>query len=98
MLLQYGWAIPIVLAVVFYKFTLRVFFGMVIIPENKIGLVTKKFVLFGANKKLPDGKIIALNGEPGFQSDTLAPDFIGATGFGNIQLTTLPSLKFLKVK
>jgi uncharacterized membrane protein YqiK len=46
---------------------------MVIIPENKIGLITKKFVLFGANKSLPDGKIIALNGEPGFQAQTLAP-------------------------
>lgn len=61
------------LAVVFYKFTLRIFFGMVIIPEDKIGLVTKKFVLFGANKQLPDGKILALNGEAGFQADTLAP-------------------------
>jgi uncharacterized membrane protein YqiK len=46
---------------------------MVIIPEDKIGLVTKKFVLFGTNKSLPDGKIIALNGEPGYQADTLAP-------------------------
>jgi uncharacterized membrane protein YqiK len=46
---------------------------MVIIPEDKIGLVTKKFVLFGSNKSLPDGKIIALNGEPGFQAQTLAP-------------------------
>ena len=72
-IMQYAWmAIPL-LAIVFYKFTLRVFFGMVIIPEDKIGLVTKKFVLFGANKQLPDGKIIALNGEPGFQADTLAP-------------------------
>jgi len=65
-------AIP-VLAIIFYKFTLRVFFGMIIIPENKLGLVTKKFVLFGANKQMPDGKIIALNGEAGFQADTLAP-------------------------
>jgi uncharacterized membrane protein YqiK len=71
--LNYAWmAIPL-LALVFYKFTLRVFFGMVIIPEDKIGLVTKKFVLFGANRSLPDGKIIALNGEPGFQANTLAP-------------------------
>lgn len=71
--LSYAWlAIPL-LAIVFYKFTLRVFFGMVIIPEDKIGLVTKKFVLFGANRSLPDGKIIALNGEPGYQADTLAP-------------------------
>jgi uncharacterized membrane protein YqiK len=46
---------------------------MVIIPEDKIGLITKKFVVFGANKSLPDGKIIALNGEPGYQATTLAP-------------------------
>jgi uncharacterized membrane protein YqiK len=73
LILEWSWvAIPI-LAVVFYKFILRVFFGMVIIPEDKIGLVTKKFVLWGANKSLPDGKIIALNNEPGFQADTLAP-------------------------
>jgi uncharacterized membrane protein YqiK len=71
--LPYAWGIIPLLAIVFYKFTLRVFFGMVIIPEDKIGLVTKKFVLFGTNKQLPDGKIIALNGEPGYQADTLAP-------------------------
>jgi uncharacterized membrane protein YqiK len=71
--LSYAWMLIPLLAIVFYKFTLRVFFGMVIIPEDKIGLVTKKFVLFGDNKQLPDGKIIALNGEPGFQADTLAP-------------------------
>lgn len=71
--LNYAWVLIPILMVVFYKFVLRVFFGMVIIPEDKIGLVTKKFVLFGANKQLPDGKIIALNGEPGYQADTLAP-------------------------
>jgi uncharacterized membrane protein YqiK len=73
LLLGYAWALIPLLALIFYKSTLRVFFGMVIIPEDKIGLVTKKFVLFGGNKDLPDGKIIALNGEPGFQADTLAP-------------------------
>lgn len=72
-ILSYWWIIIPVLAIVSYKFIFRVFFGMVIIPENKIGLVTKKFVLFGANKSIPDGKIIALNGEPGYQADTLAP-------------------------
>ncbi len=46
---------------------------MVIVPEDKIGLVTKKFVLFGNNKELPDGRIIATNGEAGFQAKTLAP-------------------------
>jgi len=76
-LINYWWvAIPL-LAVVFYKFTLRVFFGMVIVPDGKIGVVTKKFVLFGSNKSLPDGTIIALNGEAGYQADTLAPGYLG---------------------
>ena len=46
---------------------------MVIVPENKVGLVTKKFVLFGSNKELPDGRIIATKGEAGFQAKALAP-------------------------
>ncbi|WP_264542674.1 MULTISPECIES: SPFH domain-containing protein [Flavobacterium] len=70
---SFWWLILIVFAVLFYKFVLRVFFGMVIVPEDKIGLVTKKFVLFGADKSLPDGRIIATKGEAGFQAQTLAP-------------------------
>jgi uncharacterized membrane protein YqiK len=68
----YLWVLPILLAVVFYKFTLRLF-GAVIIGENKIGIVNKRWVLFGQNRTLPDGKIIALNGEAGYQADTLGP-------------------------
>lgn len=71
--LAYAWLLPLLAAVIFYKFTLRFFFGMVIVPESKIGLVTKKFVLFGAHKELPDGRIIATLGEAGFQAKTLAP-------------------------
>lgn len=56
-----------------HKVILRVLFGMIIVPENRIGLVTKKFVLFGACRALPDGKIIATRGEAGFQARTLAP-------------------------
>ncbi|MEL1253997.1 SPFH domain-containing protein [Flavobacterium sp. DGU38] len=70
---SYWWIILILFAIVFYKFILRVFFGMVIVPEDKIGLVTKKFVLFGADKSLPDGRIIATKGEAGYQAKTLAP-------------------------
>ncbi|EKT4550592.1 flotillin family protein, partial [Flavobacterium psychrophilum] len=70
---SFWWIILIVLSVLFYKFVLRVFFGMVIVPEDKIGLVTKKFVLFGADKSLPDSRIIATKGEAGFQAQTLAP-------------------------
>ncbi|MFB9108569.1 SPFH domain-containing protein [Flavobacterium gyeonganense] len=70
---SYWWIILILFAIVFYKFILRVFFGMVIVPEDRIGLVTKKFVLFGADKSLPDGRIIATKGEAGYQAQTLAP-------------------------
>ena len=45
--LPYWWVIFPLLAIIFYEVVLRLF-GVVIIPEDKIGLVTKKFVLFGA--------------------------------------------------
>lgn len=70
--MNYWWIAAIVVCIVLYKFILRVIFGMVIIPENKVGLVIKKFVLFGANRRLPEGRIIALNGEAGYQVDPLA--------------------------
>jgi uncharacterized membrane protein YqiK len=65
--------VVLLFSLILYKVILRVLFGMVIVPENRIGLVTKKFVLFGANRSLPDGKIIATKGEAGFQARTLAP-------------------------
>ncbi|MDI3320803.1 SPFH domain-containing protein [Pinibacter soli] len=70
---SYWWIALILIFILFYKFILRMFFGMVIVPENRIGLVTKKFVLVGANRGLPDGRIIATKGEAGFQAQTLAP-------------------------
>jgi uncharacterized membrane protein YqiK len=48
-------------------------FGIVYVPDNRMGIVSKFFVLSGENKSLPDGKIVALNGEAGYQADTLAP-------------------------
>lgn len=72
-LLHYWYIIPILLSVIFYRAFLRIFLGIVIVPEDKIGLITKKFVLMGANRSLPDGKIIALNGEPGYQAKALGP-------------------------
>lgn len=64
--------IPAILFIVLYKLILRLF-GVVMIPEDCIGILNKKFVLVGTNRSLPDGKIIALNGEAGYQADTLAP-------------------------
>src|SRR6478609_10950787 len=72
-LISYWWVLLILLSLLLYKIILRVFFGMVIVPEDRIGLVTKKFVLVGANRGLPDGRIIATKGEAGFQAQTLAP-------------------------
>lgn len=69
------WALLIgvpLLCLVLYKVILRICFGVVIVPEDRIGLVTKKFVLFG-KQELPEGRIIAINGEAGFQAQTLAP-------------------------
>ena len=73
LIINYWWLSLILIFPLFYKFILRVFCGMVIVPENRIGLVTKKFVLVGANRELPDGRIIATKGEAGFQAKTLAP-------------------------
>jgi uncharacterized membrane protein YqiK len=66
------WIVPIVLILALNRFILRLI-GVVIVPEDRIGLVTKKFVLFGEHKEMPDGRIIAMKGEAGFQAKTLAP-------------------------
>ncbi|MFP5042629.1 SPFH domain-containing protein [Parasediminibacterium sp. JCM 36343] len=72
-ILDFWWLFLIIICIACYKLILRFLFGMVIVPEDKIGLVTKKFVLFGIDKALPDGRIIATKGEAGFQAKTLAP-------------------------
>lgn len=43
--------------------------GLVIIGEKEVGIVVKKF----ASTSLPAGHLIALNGEAGYQANTLAP-------------------------
>ncbi|MBI4087690.1 MAG: hypothetical protein HY434_02565 [Candidatus Liptonbacteria bacterium] len=71
-LVGFWWVVPLVALLVGYKLTLRVF-GVVMIGDDALGIVTKKFVVFGKNRTLPDGAIVALNGEAGIQADTLAP-------------------------
>lgn len=44
--------------------------GLVVVGDNEVGIVTKKF-----GKNLQPGEIIAINGEAGVQADTLAPDW-----------------------
>ena len=64
--------LAILLLLAFYR-PLLWLFGVIIVPDDSIGVVTKKFVIFGRNRNLPDGRIIALNGEAGYQADTLPP-------------------------
>jgi uncharacterized membrane protein YqiK len=47
--------------------------GVIMVPNDSVGVVTKKFALFGTHRDLPDGSIIALHGEAGYQANTLAP-------------------------
>ncbi|MGA3136954.1 MAG: SPFH domain-containing protein [Terracidiphilus sp.] len=73
LLIRYGWVIALILVLILHKMVLRVFFGTVIVSETQIGVVNKKWVIFGKHRTLPDGAIVALNGEAGLQADTLAP-------------------------
>jgi uncharacterized membrane protein YqiK len=47
--------------------------GVILVPDDSVGVMTKKFVILGKNRRLPAGRIIALNGEAGYQADTLPP-------------------------
>ncbi len=67
------WVPALLVALVLYRWVLRFLFGMVIVPEDRVGLVTKKFELFGKDKQLPDGRILAIRGEAGYQAKALAP-------------------------
>jgi uncharacterized membrane protein YqiK len=69
-LIAYQGALPYVGGALLVLFVLLS--GTVLVPNDSIGLVTKKFAVFG-KVSLPDGAIIALRGEAGQQADTLAP-------------------------
>jgi uncharacterized membrane protein YqiK len=47
----------------------RAVLGLVIINERQVGIVIKKF----SRRSLPPGQLVALNGEAGYQADTLSP-------------------------
>jgi uncharacterized membrane protein YqiK len=67
-----GGIVLLVIVAMFWKAFLWLF-GVIIVPDDSLGTVTKKFVIFGANRNLPDGQIVALNGEAGYQADSLPP-------------------------
>lgn len=63
--------IVVVVALVLLVILPSVTLGLVIISERQVGVVVKKFDL--KRRSLEPGKLIALNGAPGYQADTLAP-------------------------
>lgn len=67
-----GGVIAVILVIIFWRAALWLF-GVILIPDDSLGTITKKFVIFGANSKMPDGQIVALQGEAGYQADTLSP-------------------------
>jgi uncharacterized membrane protein YqiK len=67
-----GAVVVLLIAAFFWKSILSLF-GVIMVPDDSLGTVTKKFVLFGSNRRMPDGQIIALEGEAGYQADTLPP-------------------------
>ncbi len=56
-----------------FFFLLIFLLGLVVIRENQVGVVIKRFSWSG--KKLPEGRVIALEEEPGYQARTLGPGF-----------------------
>ena len=61
--------IPLVVVVLLLALAGPLVFGTVLIQERQVGIVVKRF---GA-RSLEAGCLIALNGEAGYQADTLAP-------------------------
>lgn len=62
-----AWAVG---GIVAFFLGFKFFTGLVIIPEDGIGIVVRKF-----GKALPPGRIIAVNGEAGYQAQTLGPGY-----------------------
>jgi uncharacterized membrane protein YqiK len=71
-LLSYWWIPVLLILVLAYRYVFQLM-GIVIVPEDRIGLVTKKFVLLGDKRELPAGRILATEGEAGYQAQTLPP-------------------------
>jgi uncharacterized membrane protein YqiK len=65
-------ALVVVVVLLFYRAVARLF-GVVIVPEDSVGIVNKRYVVVGQHRTLPAGAIIALKGEAGLQADALAP-------------------------
>lgn len=97
LLLTWGWILPVLLLIIFYRWTFKLF-GIWIIPEDKVGIVTKSFKLFGSNRKLKEGEIFACNGEAGIQADVLKPGVYFGYWIWQYRLDLEPLLEIQKGK
>ncbi|HLP03168.1 MAG TPA: SPFH domain-containing protein [Opitutaceae bacterium] len=60
--------------------------GLVVIRENRVGVVIKKF----ARTSLPAGQLVALDGEAGYQADTLPPGLHFGFWFWQFEVARIP--------
>ncbi len=60
--------------------------GVVIIRENQVGIIIKRF----SARSLPAGQLIALDGEAGYQADTLPPGVHFGYGFWQFRIIKSP--------
>ncbi|MEO6244046.1 MAG: SPFH domain-containing protein [Opitutaceae bacterium] len=61
-------------------------YGIVVIRENQVGVVVKKF----ARRNLAPGELIALHSEAGYQADTLPPGLHFGYGFWQFRVAKVP--------
>src|SRR5437762_8753237 len=87
--------VTVAIAVVAAILLIPTVLGMRVIPNNKVGIVEK---LWSARGSLPEGRLIAMNGEAGFQAELLR----GGVHFGyriwqyrvhKVRLTSVPQGK-----
>lgn len=86
------WIIISLALVALFALAPRFLFGLVVIDQTTVGIVIKKF----STRSLRDGDLIALNGESGYQADTLSPGwhfgyFIWQYQIIKAKLTIIPS-------
>lgn len=80
-----GWVECAVLAA-FALFFAPILLGLVVIREDQVGVVIRKF----ARRNLAPGELIALNGEAGYQADTLPPGLHFGYGFWQFRVAKVP--------
>lgn len=86
------WFYVIAAVAVFLFLAPKFLLGMVVIDERTVGVVIKKF----SARSLQNGALIALNGESGYQADTLSPGwhfgyFVWQYNVIKAPLTVIPS-------